>query len=324
MNDLKSSLDMANVTDVAIVGGGPAGLSAALLLARCCRNVVVYDTHSPRNACSRKLHGFLTRESMPPSEFLRLAREEVQKYPTVGFRSDQVLTIKRAGNTFEVVTASGDRAVARRILLATGVVDELPPIPAVEDFYGKTIFQCPYCDGWEFRGQPLAVYGQGERGLKLAKTMTAWSKQLILFTDGSRDLSLKDRSFLFRNNIHLEEDKIALLSGQEGILTEIALENGKRFPVSAMFFNMPSQIKSDLVTGLGCSFSEKEGVYTSQYESTGVSGVFAAGNILRDVQLAIVAAAEGARAAFGINRELTEEDLGEGWANRSKQIAQAV
>ena len=295
--------------DVIVVGGGPAGLSAALVLARCARSVRVFDDGRPRNAASRAVHGFLTRDGTPPEKFLSLAREEVESYPSASIRRDKVEEARLTGSGFAVRASGGDWHSARKLLLATGVVDELPPLEGIEDFFGISVFQCPYCDGWEQRAAPVGVYGRGARGVELALSLTAWTRDLMLFSDGESGLDADAQARLARNGVALCEKAIAKLEGSDGCLEAVRVADGGRIPRQALFFDTPSFLRSRLLEDLGCPFDESEGVFTGEYEATAVPGLFAAGNVLRDVQLACVAAAEGARAAFGINKALTREAL---------------
>src|ERR1051325_6140674 len=174
--------------DVIIVGAGPAGLSAALVLGRCRRRVLICDSGHPRNAASHALHGYLTRDGIPPAAFLEIGLEQLQQYETVRLQRSAVVEARRLDNLFEITLNSGQRLASRKLLLATGVIDELPQINGLQDFYGTSVFHCPYCDGWEMRDQPLAVYGRGENGAGLALELKLWSQQLVLCTDGPSQL----------------------------------------------------------------------------------------------------------------------------------------
>jgi thioredoxin reductase len=163
--------------DAIILGGGPAGLSAALILGRCRRRVILCDTGRPRNAASRALHGFLTRDGIEPAEFLRIGRRQLARYGTVLVRR-QAVDARRTDGGFEVDLAGGGRLVARTLLIATGVADRLPPIEGLRALYGRAVFHCPYCDGWEVENRPLAVYGRGRSGMGLALALRTWSRQV--------------------------------------------------------------------------------------------------------------------------------------------------
>ncbi len=296
--------------DVVIVGGGPAGLSAALMLGRCRRSVLLCDTGRPRNAASQAMHGYLTRDGIPPLEFLTLAREELTRYDTVETRSIEVVDAQRLDDTrFEVSLASGERLRARRLLLATGVVDNVPEIDGCRELFGRSVFHCPYCDGWEVRDAPIAVYGAADRGLGLALELTQWSRDLVLFTDGPSQIPDEGLATLKRNDIVLREERIAKLEGANGILQHVVLRTGERLPRRAMFFTTGQTQQSDLAIRLGCKFTEKGTVRTGKYETTHVPGLYVAGDASRAVQWVVVAAAEGAEAAFAINTDLTKEDL---------------
>lgn len=296
--------------DVIIVGGGPAGLSAALMLGRCRRTVLVFDSRKPRNASSRALHGYLTRDGTPPSEFLAMARLELTKYPTVELRDAEVATASCGGDgRFSVSLATGEQCVSRKLLLATGVVDNLPDIPGFRELYGTSVFHCPYCDGFERADQPLAIYGQGERGSGLALELTAWSRDLVLCTDGPADLPEDARDKLRRNGIAVREERVARLAAEDGVLAHVVFADGSRLPRRALFFTTGQVQRSDLLERLGCEFTEKGTVRTGKYETTHIPGLFVCGDASRAVQWVIVAASEGAEAAFAINTDLVKEDL---------------
>lgn len=296
--------------DVVIVGAGPAGLSAALVLGRCCRRVLVCDRGTPRSWASHAIHGFVSRDGVPPSDFRRYSHEELAQYMNVEVREQAVVNARRvSGNLFAVSLADGEEVQCRKLLLATGLMDELPPIPDVEDFFGISVFLCPYCDGWELRDAPLAVFGRGRRGFELTRSMTAWSRDLVLCTHGTPGLSREDMRCLQSNGVRVETAPISRLEGRDGRLERIVFADGRSLERRALFFNLPSHPQSELARALGCQFTSAGAIRCGKYEATSVPGVFVAGNILKDVQLSIVAAAEGAKAAFGINRALTREDF---------------
>jgi thioredoxin reductase len=295
--------------DVLIVGAGPAGLSAALVLGRCLRRVLICDAGKPRNAASQALHGFLTRDGIEPAEFLRIGRAQLSPYQTVELRQTEVTDARRLDNGFEITLDSGERISARKLLLATGVVDEVPTIEGLLPLYGRSVFHCPYCDGWEERDQPLAIYGRGESGSGLALELLLWSRDLVLCSDGPSGLSDAERQRLVQHNIKLYEDRIARLEGVDGRLERIIFANGESIERHAMFFSTGQRQGCNLAETLGCEFSEQGCVNTGEYETTNVPGLYVAGDASRLVQFVIVAASEGAQAAVAINKELMKEDL---------------
>ncbi|MEO7971636.1 MAG: NAD(P)/FAD-dependent oxidoreductase [bacterium] len=295
--------------DVIIVGAGPAGLNGALVLGRCRRRVLLCDAGHPRNAASHGLHNYLTRDGIDPAEFLRLGREELKSYETVKLLQIEVTDARRLEQGFEVTLSNGERAAARKLLIATGVVDEIPKLEGLESLYGRSVFHCPYCDGWEVRDQPLAVYGKGENGLGLTLELILWSRDLVLCTDGPAELSAKDLTRLAQHNIPVREERILRLEGTDGVLDRIVFAAGAAIQRKAMFFSTGQRQASDVPKRLGCELTEQGCVATGEYEATNVPGIYVAGDASRLVQFVIVAAGEGAQAAVAINKELMKEDL---------------
>jgi thioredoxin reductase len=300
---------MRALWDVVIVGAGPAGLSAALVLGRCRRTVLICDRGTPRSWASKAMHGFITRDGIPPGEFRRMAHAELRRYSTVAFWRGEVQKAKRNAKGHFIIQMGRRTAHARKLLIATGLLDQLPAINGAAELFGTSVFQCPYCDGWEFRDQPLAAYGRRQRGFEMSRALTAWSRDVLLCTDGPSGLTRAQVDALERNGIRVVRRKVQGLESREGKLTAVRFKGGLSIPRKALFFDTPSWPQSPLAAELGCQFAPHGGVLCGKYEATSVPGVYVAGNIIRDVQLAIVAAAEGTRAAFGINRALTQEDF---------------
>jgi thioredoxin reductase len=294
--------------DVIIIGAGPAGLSAALMLGRCRRRVLVCDTGKPRNAAARAMHGFLSRDGMAPREFLDIAREQLRQYDTVELRDIEATAAECRDSRFYVTLADGSRQDARKLLIATGVVDNLPEIPGFRELYGRSVFHCPYCDGWEVRDLPLAIYGRGDRGLGLSLELTGWSRDLVLCTDGPSEIAPEDLARLARHGIRVREDRVARLEGSHR-LERIVFETGAPVECRALFFTTGQTQHSKLVAQLGCQMTDKGTVMTGKYEAAHLPGLYVAGDASRAVQWVVVAAAEGAEAAFAINTDLLKADL---------------
>jgi thioredoxin reductase len=295
--------------DCIVVGAGPAGLSAALMLGRCRRSVLVCDSGQPRNARSTGAHNYLTRDGILPREFLQLGREEVARYPSVVFRDVEVLDATRSPDGFRVVCADGNQLASRKLLLATGVVDELPPIAGLESLYGISVHHCPYCDGWEWRDHPIGIYGRGEEGSALALGLTVWSDDVVLCTDGPSGLSDVELEHLSGRGVEVREDRVVRLEGKDGYLERIVFETGESLPRRALFVCAGQHQHSGLARKLGCRFTSKGAVDTGSFEATEVPGLYVAGDSSKEAQFVVVAAAEGAEAGMAINRALLKEDL---------------
>jgi thioredoxin reductase len=288
--------------DVVIVGCGPAGLSAALILGRCGRRVLACDSGTPRNAASSALHGYLTRDGVPPLELLRLAREELRQYG-VEIREKVVTDVIRAGEAFDVV-AGDERVQARSVLLATGLRDNLPSIPGIADCYGITVHHCPYCDGWEHRGKQLAVVGRGAPAAGLALSLKTWTDRVALCTNGQSRLKPEHLEQLALHRILIREESIAEVRHANGHVRELVMTGGDAVPCDGIFFSGRPTQQSDLPQRLGCEFTRKGVVKTDHLGETCVPGIFVVGDASRDVQFVIVAAAEGAKAGVAINKAL--------------------
>lgn len=292
--------------DVAVVGGGPAGLNAALILTRCGRRVVICDAGRPRNAAARHAHGFLTRDGMPPLDILALGRKEVLTYG-VEFRTAVVTNVRPGARRMTLTLQGGSRLAARKVLLATGVVDELPRLPGFDALYGTSIHHCPYCDGWENRDRPLAIYGRPEAASWLALSLLTWSRDLVVCTDGRR-LGANARARLADAGIPTRTERIIRLDGSRGRLERIVFARGPALERHALFFTTGQAQRSALAERLGCRFTKSGHVRCDRKGRTGVPHLFMAGDANGDTQFVVVAAAEGAKAAVAINKELQDED----------------
>lgn len=289
--------------DVIIVGGGPAGLSAATILGRARRRVVIFDDGKYRNEASRGIHGFLSRDGIHPAELRRIAREQLARYE-VEYLCAHVNTARAIPRGFVVTLDDGSEIHSRALLLATGVVDHLPDLEGVERFYGCGVFHCPYCDGWEVRDRPLVAYGPKAAGL--AASLKTWSGDVVFCPDGRPRLLRDEAARLERLGIRTITQKVARLEGGE-TLEQVVFTDGSSIPCRGFFCQTAPAQRCDLAASLGCNFTSKGSVRTGKLEGTNVPGLFVAGDASKDVQLAVVAAAEGAKAAIAINTALQLE-----------------
>jgi thioredoxin reductase len=300
--------------DVAIVGGGPAGLSAAVVLGRCRRRVALFDHNQPRNYAAHGVHCYLGHDGIEPHALRDKGRREAAAYGVEIIDAEVVsacaLHVHGEQRTqFEVRTKSG-RFVVRTLLLATGVVDVLPDIPGFKELYGQSVHHCPYCDGWEHRGQRLAAFGGNEVPAGLACALKTWSPHVTACTNG-RALSDKDRQLLAESAIGIRHEKLVRLNGTGGGLEEVVFESGPPLACDALFFSADCVQRSPLAKMLGCE-TQEEHVKTAKKQKTCIDGLFVAGDADGDVQFAIVAAGEGATAATAINALLQQQDQGRG------------
>lgn len=294
--------------DAVIVGAGPAGLSAALVLGRCRRRVVVIDNGAPRNGPAVASHGYLTRDGVAPSKLLRLGRAELAAYPTVELYSGSAIAAEGRRGAFVVRCTDGTVFTARRILLATGVADQLPEIPGLRALYGSTVHHCPICDAFEHSGRPLAQYGRGRAGVGAAIGLRAWSDDVVLLTDGE-PLGRRERARCERHRVAVRTERVRRLAGRNGKLSRIVFASGPELRRAALFFATGQEQRSDLARRLGCGFTPEGGVSTTEHETTKVPGVYVAGDASHREQKVIVAAAEGTLAAIKIHESLWSEDL---------------
>jgi len=294
--------------DVIIVGGGPAGLSCALVLGRSRRTVLICDSGVYRNAPSNAMHGYLSRDGMNPRDFLSIARHELTCYD-VEYRSCSVKDVEKTADGFRATLADDALVEGRKLVLATGVADIVPEIEGIDQFYGKSVHHCPYCDGWEHRERPIGIYGRGKSAYLLAREMLTWSRKLTVVSDGPSELEPDQREELARLHIDVIERSVARLAGAAGRLERIEFQTGDPLPCEAIFFCTGQEQRCMLPEKLGCVFNRKGTVDTDRWERSNVPGVYVIGDASKNVQFVVVAAAEGAIAAQRINAELAAEDL---------------
>lgn len=287
-----------SIEDVVVVGGGVGGLSAAMWLGRYRRATLVVDSGDQRNLPSRGSHGYLTRDGVPPEELLELARRDAIAYEVVRVESGEVTSIHRAGDDFEV--AIGDRHVlAHRILLATGVSDVHPDIPGFDDLYGRAVFHCSCCDGFEARGQEVVAIGWGEHTAGYALDLMEWGARVTLVTNGETfEGDDVFRVALGRNNIEIVEERVIELQRDGTSMTGARLESGEIVSGTMAFFSIAHRPRVSLAQELGCDIDDDGYVEVDEHGRTSVEGVFAVGDVTPGEQLIQVAAAAGAIAGI--------------------------
>ncbi|MDQ2643139.1 MAG: NAD(P)/FAD-dependent oxidoreductase [Myxococcota bacterium] len=298
------------IYDVVIAGGGPGGLSAALALGRGRKRVLLTDSGPRRNAAAVHVQNFVTRDGTPPNEFRRIGRQQLEIYPRVEVRDERVDSLSGSRGEFRVRLTSSS-VTARRVLLCTGMIDELPPIEGFRELWGSSIFQCPYCHGWEVQDQRwsyLASAANAAHFAPFAIKLRGWTRDVVVFTNGFEPPA-EARALLESAGIRLETAAVSRLAGKDGHLEAVELESGTRVARDVLFAH-PEQRQVALVGAAGVELDEDGYVRVDPMKSeTSVPGIYAAGDLTTRMQSAIFAAAAGTRAATMINLDLAL-DLG--------------
>ena len=301
--------------DVVVIGGGAAGLSAALVLSRAGRKVMVVDSGAPRNAPAAHMHGFLSRDGMPPREFLALGREEVRGYGGEVLDGVVLDLVPDGTSGFWVLlsgqgSVGGRRISARRVLVATGLRDELPDVEGLAELWAKDVLHCPYCHGYEVRDRPLGVLGNSPDSVRYVQLIRQWAKDVVLFIPPGL-LTVQQRMELTARAIGIVEGTVRRLVTQEGHLSGVEMADGALVPRGSLFVPPRFVPNNTLLSGLGCEMDDAGWVVLDGTGQASVRGVYVAGNLANPRAQVITAASEGSAAAAAINADLVEEDIRE-------------
>ena len=291
--------------DVVVVGGGAAGLSAALVLGRARRRVAVVDAGAPRNAPASHMHGYLSRDGMPPADLLATGRDEVAGYG-VELVDDTVGAIEHG---FVVRLASGRVLPTRRVVVATGLRDDLPDIPGVRERWGRDLLHCPYCHGWEVRDQAIGVLGTHPAAVEHAQLVRQWSDDVTFFVH-THEIADAEQAQLEARGVRIVHGEIGRLVVEDDRLTGVELADGQVVPRTAVFVR-PGLVPHDdgLLDSLGCTFDENGFPVVDGTGRTSVAGLWVAGNATDPRAQVITAAGAGSAAAIAVNADLVQEDV---------------
>jgi thioredoxin reductase len=304
--------DSALTYDALIVGGGPAGLSAALALGRARRRVLLCDAGPRRNSAAAHVYNFVTRDGTPPGEFRHIGQAQLAPYPSVELRELGVEEIRGGPGAFDVRLAAGpagpSTAVrARRILLCTGMIDELPELDGFRALWGRSIFQCPYCHGWEVQGRRFGVLASRVELLELAWLLRAWTGDVVVLTDGGVAVPPELRASFGKAGIVIDERRITRLVARDQQLEQLEFEGGAPLPLDVLFAR-PPQRQVPVVQALGLELDPMGYVQVDEaHRETSRPGIYAGGDLVTPIQGAILAAASGMRAAAMLNHALMVE-----------------
>ncbi|MFF2274100.1 NAD(P)/FAD-dependent oxidoreductase [Agromyces sp. NPDC058136] len=294
--------------DVAVVGGGAAGLSAALTLGRSRRSVVIFDAGEPRNAPAAEMHGFLSRDGLAPSELLQVGRGEVISYG-VRFIGHTAAAVRGDVDTGFVVTAgNGTEIAARRLILATGVEDRLPAIPGAREAWGRFLLHCPYCHGYEVRDRPLAIFGGLPGAVGQALLIRQWTTDLTYVTNGMA-LAEEDRHKLLARGIDVREGAITALVLDGGRFDGIRLDGGHTVRVDAVFIRPPARPRTELIASLGGTLDASGFAHIDPSGRTSIPGVWVTGNLVDPRAQVITAAGHANAVAMEVNANLVDDDV---------------
>ncbi|WP_342489855.1 NAD(P)/FAD-dependent oxidoreductase [Bacillus sp. FSL M8-0049] len=296
--------------DCAIIGGGPAGLSAVLVVGRGRKQVVVFDDELPRNRVTQESHGFITNDGMTLFEIRQAGEADLQKYPHIQINRCRIVDIQKQEENFTLLTHEGDAFEAKKIILATGLQDILPEIEGIHDVYGKTLFSCPFCDGWELKEKALALIAENQRALHMAKLLSNWTKDLIVFTNGHM-LAEEDKTLLTAHSIQVIDVPIVSIDHDNGQLRSLQLANGEIVNREGGFVASEFKQSAPFAEKLGCQMTKNAGIETDILGRTTVSGVFACGDNLGGPAQLVLAAAAGSQAGMGVIHELVQEEFQE-------------
>jgi len=294
--------------DVVVIGGGAAGLSAALVLSRARRRVLVVDSGTPRNAPAAHMHGFLSRDGMPPGELLAAGRGEVKGYGGEVVSAAVTDVAVNSGSGFSVLLSQDQRVTARRLLVATGLRDELPDIPGLGERWARDVLHCPYCHGYEVRDQQLGVLGGSPEAVRYAQIVRQWSDDVVYFVP-SGAVSAAERLQLVARAIGIVEGTVKRILVEHDHLCGVEMADGRMIPRRAVFVPPRFVPSNDLLVRLGCDIDEKGWAVSDGTGRTTVPGVWIAGNVGNPRAQVITAAGEGSAAAIAINADLVDEDV---------------
>ena len=292
--------------DTVIVGAGTAGLTAAVMLGRSRRRVLVLDGGAPRNAPAAHAHNVFTRDGTPPLDLLRYALDDLEPYPGVEVRRARAVSIEGEAGAFEVALEDGTSVETRAVFLATGVVDELPDVPGVAELWGGTVFHCPYCHGWEVRDKPLVVWMNGPAAADRAVLLRGWSDDVAVLTDGPSEIGAEGEATLAALGVPVLEGEVAALVGTDG-LEAVRFRDGTEIARGGLLLSPPQHESSGLPAALGCETTET-GHVAAPMGKTSVPGVYAAGDLVHLFQGVAAAAGLAAIAAGVLNHDLAQAD----------------
>jgi thioredoxin reductase len=295
--------------EVIIVGGSYSGLSAAMTLGRSLRQVLVIDSGLPCNRQTPHSHNFITHDGEKPAVISALAKAQVDFYDTVQFYNGLAISAVKTQNGFEIKTDSGEIFTARKILFATGVKDLMPNIDGLSECWGISVLHCPYCHGYEMKGEKTAVITNGDMGFEYVKMISNWTKDLKLLTNGKSTLSSEQTEMLKKYQIEIIEDKIDSFIHEKGNVQEIIFKSQSNIAVKAIYWKVPFVQHCTIPESLGCELTEQGLLKVDMLQKTNIPGIYASGDSTIQARSVAMAVSSGSFAGVSINKELIDEDF---------------
>ncbi|MEC3880391.1 NAD(P)/FAD-dependent oxidoreductase [Parapedobacter sp. 10938] len=300
-------MERANYFDVVIVGGSYAGLSAAMALGRSLRNVLVIDSGLPCNRQTPHSHNFITQDGETPLAISKKAREQVMRYPTVHFLDGVALSGVKTVEGFAITTKSGDTSMGRKLILATGIEDQLPDIKGFDQCWGISVVHCPYCHGYEFRDQRTGILANGDRAFHLASLVNNLTDKLAILTSGPPTFSAHQLASLKRHGIEMIDGSVVEIVHRDGHLENVVFDDGTRTLFHALYAAVPFIQRSEIPVALGCDLTEHGHIKVDSLQRTTVEGVYACGDNSSPMRSVANAVAAGNFTGAMVNSVLTEE-----------------
>lgn len=296
------------ISDVIIIGGSYAGMSAAMALGRSLRKVIILDSNMPCNRQTPQAHNFITHDGKAPAEIARIAKEQVLAYPGISYIQGIANQVEKVPEGYRVRTAAGGSYLAKKLLFATGVKDLAPAIPGFAECWGISVLHCPYCHGYEVSGNTIGILAKGDTAYEMCRLLSNWSKILILFTNGPAELSEEQTRVLQEKNIRIVEEEIAALEHRKGYLHKITGAEGNQYPLTALFARIPFEQHCHLPEELGCAITPEGYIQANNFQQTTVVGIYAAGDATVRMRSLANAVAAGNMAGAALNGELIMEE----------------
>lgn len=298
------------ILDIIIIGGSYAGLSAAMTLGRSLRRVLVIDSSHPCNNKAPQVHNFITQDGELPGNIIKKTKQQVLKYKTVRITHDKAVFAKKENGKFIVETTLGLKYTGKKILFATGIFDQMLPIPGFAECWGVSVLHCSYCHGYEFYNKPMGILANGDTAFEMAKHLSNWSRKLMVFTNGIATFLPAQLLKFSQKNISITDKKIERLEHKDGVLKNIIFKDQAQQKLHVIFTKVPFRQSTGIPhEQLGCALTEEGLIKVDMFHKTSVPGVYAAGDNSITGRAISISIAAGTLAAIGLNKELIEEEF---------------